>query len=132
MGDLRELNEYTLQSVNKSLRSGEIFPLTLHADQTLQAEGMQFTLQYDPKKLHFESLLADSSLLSMVGVFDHEGLLTLSFASKMKPDSKVLSLPFKALQAGELSEMIQISDRITRAEAYIEEKTMPVSILFTE
>jgi hypothetical protein len=68
----------------------------------------------------------------MLGIFDQEGLLTLSFASKMKPDSKVLSLPFKALQAGELSEMIQISDRITRAEAYIEEKIMPVSIFFTE
>jgi len=132
LGDLRELNEYSLQSVNKSLRPGEIFPLTLHADQTLQAEGMQFTLQYDPQKLHFESLLADSSLLSMVGIFDQEGMLTLSFASKMKPDSKVLTLPFKALQAGELSEMVQISDRITRAEAYIEEKTMPVNILFTE
>ena len=68
----------------------------------------------------------------MLGIFDQEGLLTLSFASKMKPDSKVLSLPFKTLQAGELSEMIQINDRITRAEAYIEEKTMPVTIFFTK
>jgi len=93
---------------------------------------MQFTLQYDPKKLHFESSQTDSILLSMMGVFDEEGLLTLSFASKMIPDSKVLSLPFKALQSGELSEMIQIGDRITRAEAYIAEKTMPVSIFFTE
>jgi len=132
LGDTREMSEYTLQSINKSLRPGEIFPRTLHADQTLKAEGMQFTLQYDPKKLHFESFLVDSTLLSMLGIFDQEGLLTLSFASKMKPDSKVLSLPFKALQAGELSEMIQISDRITRAEAYIEEKTMPVRIFFTE
>jgi len=132
LGDTREMIEYTLQSVNKSLRSGEIFPLTLYADQTLQAEGMQFTLQYDPKKLHFESSQTDSILLSMMGVFDEEGLLTLSFASKMIPDSKVLSLPFKALQSGELSEMIQIGDRITRAEAYIAEKTMPVSIFFTE
>jgi hypothetical protein len=50
----------------------------------------------------------------------------------MIPDSKVLSLPFKALQSGELSEMIQIGDRITRAEAYIAEKTLPVSIFFAE
>ena len=131
LGDTREMSEYTLQSASKSLRAGEIFPLTLYADQTLQAEGMQFTLQYDPKKLHFESSQTDSILLSMMGVFDEEGLLTLSFASKMIPDSKVLSLPFKALQSGELSEMIQIGDRITRAEAYIAEKTMPVSIFFT-
>jgi hypothetical protein len=132
LGDTREMSEYTLQSANKSLSSGEIFPLTLYADETLQAEGMQFTLHYDPKKLHFESSLVDSSLLSMLGVFDEEGLLTLSYASKMIPDSKVLTLPFKALQSGELSEMVQIGDRITRAEAYIAEKTMPVSIFFTE
>jgi hypothetical protein len=132
LGDTREMSEYTLQSASKSLRSGEIFPLTLYADQTLQAEGMQFTLQYDPKKLHFESSQTDSILLSMLGVFDEEGLLTLSFASKMIPDSKVLSLPFKALQSGELSEMIQIGDRITRAEAYIGERTLPVNLAFTE
>jgi hypothetical protein len=132
LGDTREMIEYTLQSVNKSLRSGEIFPLTLYADQTLQAEGMQFTLQYDPKKLHFESSQTDSILLSMMGVFDEEGLLTLSFASKMIPDSKVLSLPFKALQSGEIADILQIGDRITRSEAYIGERTLPVNLAFTE
>ena len=132
LGDTREMSEYTLQSVNKSLRSGEIFPLTLYADQTLQAEGMQFTLQYDPKKLHFESSQTDSILLSMMGVFDEEGLLTLSFASKMIPDSKVLSLPFKALQSGEIADILQIGDRITRSEAYIGERTLPVNLAFTE
>jgi hypothetical protein len=89
-------------------------------------------LQYDPKKVQFESSLTDSLLLSMMGVFEEEGLLTLSWASKMIPETMVLSLPFKALQGGEIADMLQIGDRITRAEAYIGERTLPVNLTFTE
>ncbi|MDP4698832.1 MAG: T9SS type A sorting domain-containing protein, partial [Saprospiraceae bacterium] len=58
--------------------------------------------------------------------------LTLSWASKMTPESMVLSLPFTALQRGEIADMLQIGDRITRSEAYIGERTLPVNIAFTE
>ena len=132
LGDTREQQEYVLQAENKVLMPGETYPLTIYADPSLQAEGMQFTLQYDPKKLQFESLLTDSILLSMMGVFEEEGLLTLSWASKMTPESMVLSLPFKALQGGEIADMLQIGDRITRSEAYIGERTLPVNLTFTE
>jgi hypothetical protein len=132
LGDTREQQDYVLQTENKVLMPGETYPLTIYADPSLQAEGMQFTLQYDPKKLQFESLLTDSILLSMMGVFEEEGLLTLSWASKMIPESIVLSLPFKALQRGEIADMLQIGDRITRSEAYIGERTLPVNLAFTE
>jgi hypothetical protein len=132
LGDTREQQDYVLQAENKELLAGETYPLTIYADPSLQAEGMQFTLQYDPKKLQFESLLTDSILLSMMGVFEEEGLLTLSWASKMIPESMVLSLPFKALQRGEIADMLQIGDRITRSEAYIGERTLPVNLSFTE
>lgn len=68
----------------------------------------------------------------MMGVFEEEGLLTLSWASKMLPESIVLSLPFTALQKGEIADMLQIGDRITRSEAYIGERTLPVNLSFTE
>ena len=132
LGDTRDQQEYLLQAENKVLVAGETYPLTIYADPSLQAEGMQFTLQYDPKKVQFESSLTDSILLSMMGVFEEEGLLTLSWASKMMPESMVLSLPFTALQRGEIADMIQIGDRITRSEAYIGERTLPVNLDFTE
>jgi hypothetical protein len=132
LGDTREQQDYVLQAENMVLMPGETYPITIYADPSLQAEGMQFTLQYDPKKVQFESLLTDSILLSMMGVFEEEGLLTLSWASKMIPESMVLSLPFKALQRGEIADMLQIGDRITRSEAYIGERTLPVNIAFTE
>jgi hypothetical protein len=50
----------------------------------------------------------------------------------MIPESIVLSLPFKALQRGEIADMLQIGDRITRSEAYIGERTLPVNLAFTE
>ena len=132
LGDTREQQDYLLQVENKTLMPGETYPLTIYADPSLQAEGMQFTLQYDPKKLQFESLLTDSILLSMMGVFEEEGLLTLSWASKMIPESMVLSLPFKTLQGGKIADMLQLGDRITRSEAYIGERTLPVNLAFTE
>jgi hypothetical protein len=132
LGDTRDPQEYLLQAENKRLLPGETYPLTIYADPSLVAEGMQFTLQYDPKKVQFESSLTDSLLLSMMGVFEEEGLLTLSWASKMIPESIVLSLPFKALQGGEIADMLQIVDRITRSEAYIGERTLPVNLAFTE
>jgi hypothetical protein len=132
LGDTREQQDYVLQAENKELLAGETYPLAIYADPSLQAEGMQFTLQYDPKKLQFESSLTDSILLSMMGVFEEEGLLTLSWASKMMPESMVLSLPFTALQRGEIADMLHIGDRITRSEAYIGERTLPVNLAFTE
>jgi hypothetical protein len=50
----------------------------------------------------------------------------------MIPESMVLSLPFKALQRGEIADMFQIGDRITRAEAYIGERSLPVNLTFTD
>ncbi|MFY8011279.1 MAG: PKD-like domain-containing protein, partial [Saprospiraceae bacterium] len=79
LGDTRDQQEYLLQAENKMLVAGETYPLTIYADPLLPAEGMQFTLQYDPKKVQFESSLTDSILLSMMGVFEEEGLLTLSW-----------------------------------------------------
>jgi hypothetical protein len=132
LGDTRDQQDYVLQAENKELLAGETYPVTIYADPSLQAEGMQFTLQYDPKKLQFESLLTDSILLSMMGVFEEEGLLTLSWASKMIPESMVLSLPFTALQRGEIADMLQIGDRITRSEAYIGERTLLENLTFTD
>jgi len=132
LGGTREQQAYVLQVENKALWAGEIYPLLIYADPVLSAEGMQFTLQYDPKKLHFESALADSTLLSMMGIFEKEGMLTLSWTKTMEAGAMLLSLPFRAIERGEIADMLVIGDRITRAEAYIEERTLPVNISFIE
>jgi len=132
LGDTREQQAYVLQAENKALWPGEIYPLPIYADPVLSAEGMQFTLQYDRNKIHFESALADSTLLSMMGVFEEEGMLTLSWTKTMEAGAMLLSLPFKAIQRGDIADMLVIGDRITRAEAYIGERTLPVNISFTE
>jgi hypothetical protein len=132
LGDTREQQAYVLQAENKALSPGEIYPLTMFADPAFYAEGMQFTLQYDPKKLRFEPASTDSTLLSMMGVFEEEGMLTLSWSKAMPPSAMLLSLPFKAVQSGEIADMLAIGDRITRAEAYLGERTLPVNISFAE
>jgi len=129
-GDTRESNYYTFKAENKKVIAGDLVTLKLNSDEKLVAEGLQFTLQYDKHKLSFVSSMLDSFLLQSLGVFEDEGLITLSWANPVNLNEMFLSLPFKGLKAGELSDMISVSDRITRREAYVDGKILPMSISF--
>lgn len=129
-GDTRENNYYTFKAENRKVIAGDLVTLKLNADEKLVAEGLQFTLQYDKHKLSFVSSMLDDFLLQSMGVFEDEGLVTLSWANPVNINEMFLSLPFKVLKAGELADMISISDRITRTEAYVAGKILPMSISF--
>jgi len=130
LGDTRESNYYTFQAENKKVNSGDLVTLKLRADEKLAAEGLQFTLQYDKDKLSFVSSMLDASLLQSMGIFEDEGLVTLSWANPVNINEMFLSFPFKVIKSGELANMFSVSDRITRAEAYVGGKILPMSISF--
>jgi len=130
LGDSRESNFYTFQAENKKVNTGDLFSLTLLTNEKVTAEGLQFTLQYDVDKLSFISSEMDANLLPSMGVFEEEGLLTLSWANPVNLNDRFMSLPFKVKKSGEIADMISISDRITRAEAYVEGEIWPLTIAF--
>lgn len=72
--------------------------------------------------LKFQESRLDKDLLPYLGIFEEEGLITFSWSNTIDPDKLLLSLPFKAITRGEWVNAIQIGDRITRHEAYSENR----------
>ena len=130
LGDIRESNIYTFLAENNIVNAGDHFSLSIFTDEKVKADGLQFTLQYDMDKLSLISSEIDTNLLQTMGVFEEDGLLTLSWANPVYLNNKFLSLPFKVKKSGEIADMISLNDRITRAEAYVEGKIWPLSIAF--
>lgn len=130
LGDIRESNIYTFLAENNIVNAGDHFSLSIFTDEKVKADGLQFTLQYDMDKLSLISSEIDINLLPTMGVFEEDGLLTLSWANPVYLNNKFLSLPFKVKKSGEIADMISLNDRITRAEAYVEGKIWPLSIAF--
>lgn len=120
--EIREVNSYTLQSENKPFFPGEELFLSLKSDKQITADGIQFTLNYDADVLKFQENRLDKDLLPYLGIFEDEGLITFSWSNAIEPDKLLLSLPFKAISRGEWVNAIEIGDRITRHEAYSEDK----------
>ncbi|MEY4030694.1 MAG: hypothetical protein RJA90_1964, partial [Bacteroidota bacterium] len=120
--EIREVNSYTLQAENKPFFPGEELFLSLRSDKQITADGIQFTLNYDADMLKFQESRLDKDLLPYLGIFEEEGLITFSWSNTIDPDKLLLSLPFKAITRGEWVNAIQIGDRITRHEAYSENR----------
>ena len=120
--EIREVISYTLQAENKPFFPGEELFLSLRSDKQITADGIQFTLNYDADMLKFQESRLDKDLLPYLGIFEEEGLITFSWSNTIDPDKLLLSLPFKAIDRGEWVNAIQIGDRITRHEAYSENR----------
>jgi hypothetical protein len=120
--EIREVNSYTLQADNKPFFPGEELFLSLKSDKNITADGIQFTLNYDADVLKFQENRLDKDLLPYLGIFEDEGLITFSWSNTIEPDKLLLSLPFKAVSRGEWVNAIEIGDRITRHEAYSEDR----------
>ena len=120
--EIREVNSYTLQADNKPFFPGEELFLSLKSDKQITAEGIQFTLNYDADVLKFQENRLDKDLLPYLGIFEDEGLITFSWSNTIEPNKLLLSLPFKAVSRGEWVNAIEIGDRITRHEAYSENR----------
>lgn len=99
-------------SAGNWLEAGEEFQLTLEADTTLL--GCQFTLAFsglDVLGLQPGEALTEEN----VALFPDEQAMTLSWNGDGRPS---FVLHVRARKAGSLRQMLQVSSRITRAEAY--------------
>ncbi len=97
---------------NRRLQTGETFSITFRPDEP--PVGFQFTLEHPG--LDLIRMLRDSEGLdvSYFGVFDH------AFTSCCTGrDALVFTAFFRTETTGRLSDMLRLSDRITRSEGYL-------------
>ncbi|MCW5925117.1 MAG: HYR domain-containing protein [Saprospiraceae bacterium] len=111
-GDDRSSGALLFDVDDRELRAGELATVTFRAAE--RAQGWQFTLGLSG--LEVASIEEGERVrASNFGVF--AGALTTSVDLR-EPEAGEFSVTFRAARAGRLSEMLGVSSRITRAEAY--------------
>jgi hypothetical protein len=98
-----------LDADDRAVQPGEVFEVNMTAAERMQ--GCQFTMLYDIAP-------GEGMGLDNFGVFQPASVLTGSFDGISNTTNAVFTLKFRAKRAGHLSQLLKISNRITRAEAY--------------
>ena len=123
---------------DKKFAANETFTVDFKAKDFKKVLGYQFTLGFDAATLQVNDVLAGSLKNMTNGNFGlsmlNEGVLTASwndFETTSIDDNEVLfSIEFTALANGQLSETLEITSKVTRAEAYADNSQLDVSLEF--
>jgi Secretion system C-terminal sorting domain len=104
---------------DRTVNAGDVFDLTMTAAERVQ--GFQFTLAHAGLEL-VDIVPNDKTGVDNFGVFRSESMLTASFdAADAVPNgmtNAAITLKFRAKRAGKLSDLLKMSNQITRTEAY--------------
>ena len=112
--DRRSGASMELDFEDRAVKAGELVELTLSTDRE-DIYGFQLTMNM----LGLELQTVESGLLREENVAMFDSKLTMSYGSTLAMESgSVVTLSFKATQSGMLSELIRLSNDITRTEAY--------------
>ncbi len=128
--DTRNDFESTLQLIaeDKEIKAGEHIDIYLNPSDDIDLMSFQFTMNFDNNVLEFINLESSAKEFTAANyaIFEDEGAVTIchsgdSFFSKT---NSILHFSFNALQDGKLSDLIHISSRITKVEAYSTKENM--------
>ncbi len=134
--DSRDANETLFFEIeNQSIKAGKSYEIAFNAKDAVSLLGYQFTIKFDPQALDFQNIKS----INLEGLnnenfgFSHldKGIITTSW-NQIKPttldnNEPIFSLQFKVLKDAQLSETLQITSDLTKAEAYDQSGT-PIAI----
>ncbi|MBL7805308.1 MAG: T9SS type A sorting domain-containing protein, partial [Saprospiraceae bacterium] len=107
---------------DRDVKAGETFEVTFRTAE--QVQGFQFTMNLTGLKVE-EIVKSDKVGVDNFGVFQDAFTTSIDGAGEF-------TLRFRAEKAGKLSEMLQLSSRITRAEAYnVNGQNLEVALRFS-
>jgi hypothetical protein len=121
--DDRTSSTLLFDAEDRKVKAGETFEVTFKAAEAVQ--GYQFTMALNGLKVKDVTALSEHMTAANFGIFDDA--LTTSFDGKTAGEFVVT---FVATKAGRLSEMVQVSNRITKAEAYERGSSNRMSVAF--
>lgn len=99
---------------DRDVKAGEPFEVKFKASE--QVKGYQFTLNYNDLEL-VDVVTPDNMKADNFAIFPTESALTTSWNGDGQAE---FTLKFRARRAGQVSKMLTLSSRITKAEAYRE------------
>lgn len=126
---------------DQSLKAGETYRLDFEAQDFEKVEGFQFTISFDQNAIDFNEVSnGDLSNLSNANFGLHkvnEGIITASWNANREAQSldngkTLFSFSFTALKDGQLSDLISLNSRFTKAEAYNQNGLLNLSLQFVD
>ncbi|MCB0644391.1 MAG: hypothetical protein KDC44_22255, partial [Phaeodactylibacter sp.] len=120
-GDLQEFGAkepLILNFEDRVLEAGELVTVDFQPNVE-DLEGFQFTFEFDEQALDFVEVGKGLAQAEHFGLaFLESGAATASWNGKATTGAHLFSLTFKATEAGQLSDLLGLSSRLTPAEAY--------------
>jgi len=110
--DDRTNGSFLFDVQDRDVAAGEVFEVKVSAAE--KTAGYQFTLNYPGLEV-IDVIPGTQMGLDNFAVFAKESALTTSFNADVKGE---FTVRFRAAKAGQLSRMLNVSSRITKAEAY--------------
>jgi hypothetical protein len=111
-----------LDTDERSLKAGDVFEATFTTAEAVK--GFQSTLNLDGLAV-LDIVSTDKVNTGNFGVFNDRKALTVSIN-----DAQTFTVRFRATRAGKLSQMLGVSGRITRSEAYAGDGRKEVALRF--
>jgi hypothetical protein len=123
---------FALQTEDIDMKAGEQYSVSFTADDLEDIQGYQFTMNFDRTAVSFEGIDYGVASEENFGLtFLNEGMITTSWNGEAVDNSVLFSVLFTAHRNVQLSEVVGVSSRITRAEAYnTQSELMDVAISF--
>jgi len=124
--DRANVDDMLFKVKDQQLVAGETYEVSFEAANFNAIHGYQFTVDFDETALAFQDVsandLAGMSLDNFGLRYLEEGLITTSWTNEeaisLRRDAKVFTLRFTATKDVQLSEVLSINSRYTKAEAY--------------
>ena len=115
----RTLNgAFTLNVAETEVKAGNEYTVEFTAADIVSIEGYQATLVFDNSALELVDIISGVATEEHFGLaYVNEGLITTSWNGKATEEA-LFSLVFRASADAQLSELLSVSSRITKAEAY--------------
>jgi hypothetical protein len=116
---------FAIEMADQSYSAGDIISVPVMVSRDINTVGLQFTTEFDPTGLIFAGI--DGAGLDILP--EHigynrvdEGIITVSWndvdANPVAANQSLMTLNFKAVQSGQLSDFLAINSSVTQSEIY--------------
>jgi hypothetical protein len=107
-----------LDVADATLRAGEEYTIAFRSGDIATVEGYQFTLTYDRASVDLVDIVYGVAQEEHFGVFASEGAITTSWNGEASAEEVLFSVVLRAKADAQLSRTLDVSSRLTAAEAY--------------
>ncbi|MCB9289979.1 MAG: T9SS type A sorting domain-containing protein [Lewinellaceae bacterium] len=110
---------FALNVADAEVKAGNEYTVEFTAADIASIDGYQATLTFDNSALELVDIINGVATEENFGLaYVNEGLITTSWNGKATAGEALFSLVFRATADAQLSELLNVSSRITKAEAY--------------